>query len=128
MASPVVLSTSTSGTSTVATPAGTTAGDLLIIAVVVDGIANTPSLAGFTELYNLPTETYAIGAAWYKIADGTEGASITITVGGPTTYVACAAYRIGSYSGVPEAVFTDTGNSTTQTSPPITILQRQNTL
>ena len=123
MASPVVLAVSEAFANftslDIPTPTGTSTGDLLLVVVAVDDAITTTSMVGFTELYQEVSETFITGSAYYRIADGAEGANLTVTLSGANE-VSGRAYRISDYSGVPEFQVASTGNSTTQTSPPIT--------
>lgn len=69
-----------STTHTINLPAGIVAGDLLLVCLVTDAVAvTTPSgwtLLLLTEEFNPSLRTY------YRIADGSEGSTITITSGG----------------------------------------------
>ena len=123
MTTPVVLSSSTAfdnNTSlSIPTPTGTSTGDLLLVAITVDDAITSTSMAGFTELYQEISETFVTGSLYYRIADGTEGANLTVTLSGANE--SCGrAYRISGYSDVPAVVFASFGNNTTQTPPQIT--------
>jgi len=103
----------------VATPSGTTSGDLLLVLVTVDDAIVTTSMTGFTELYQEVSETFVVGSAYYRVSDGTEGANLTITLSS-SEQVCARAVRITDFSGTPFFEVSSIGNSTTQTPPPIT--------
>lgn len=130
MAFPVVAATNTSETNPTSTthvvnlPASIAAGDLLII-VVAAGIGNTAGTgvtitpaAGWTELFD--DNATAGGAAWcaYKIASGSEGATVSVTSSATSLSVHCS-YRINSWHGTtpPEATVLGAGGSTSLDPP-----------
>ena len=122
MTTPVVLSSSTAfGTTSISipTPTGTSTGDLLLVAVTVDDTTTSTSMSGFIELYQEISETFVTGSLYYRIADGTEGANLLVTLSS-NNEVCAKAYRIFGYSGVPSVEFASFGNNTTQTPPQIT--------
>lgn len=126
MASPVVASvtesaTTSAGTSHVVTLPGTIAvGDLLLVVLDKGSTAATiNALAGWTELLD---ENVANGLyIAYRIADGSEGASITLT-SSASTRSAQMVYRITGHdpATAPEIGFTATGTSASPNPPPLT--------
>ncbi len=106
---------------TISLPSGIESGDLLLIfwadANTVNTDPTTP--AGWTELYS-STAANRIRKAWYKVADGTETATIDVTAGAERS--AHVAYRIasGTYQGTPAVATPSTGNSPTPDPPSLT--------
>lgn len=114
MAFPTIAATNTSVNSpattshTVNLPASISANDLLI---VVFGVANMPTIttpSGWTLLRNVVerpgiSETHQF-SIFYKVASGSEGATLTITTG-TSNRSAHVSYRIttATYTGSPEA-------------------------
>lgn len=100
MAFPTVESTATSqvntsGTSHSATlPSGIAVGDLLI---VICGCTSISAMSGWT--FALSTSSISVA---YRVADGSEGSSVSFTTTGATRS-AHNAYRISGYTGTPEA-------------------------
>lgn len=111
MTFPVVQATNTSTqvastNHTIAMPAGIAVGDLLLIFTATSaGFTNT---VGFTELATM--NNGVVGRCHYKIADGSEGASVIFTTGASVAS-AHVAMRISGYSGLPEASAAATGAS-----------------
>lgn len=102
-------------------PASLASGDLLVIFFSIDaagGTITTP--AGWTQLFTA-SNSPVVASCFYKISNGAEGASVTIThtsgkAGGTS-------YRIstGTWSGTPEAAATAaTGSSATPDPPSVT--------
>lgn len=127
---PIVEATNTSvtpdttdtNTHAVALPANIQAGNLLIIILALweDNTARTVTTpATWTQLYNIVgTGTIRRFVAYYKVASGSEGASVTVTASSTVGW-ACNSYRISNYTGVPEAA-TAGGTSTTPNPPSVT--------
>lgn len=121
---PVIADTATSsglsGTSwTVNLPPNIVSGNLLIVVVggsVGAGGTITPP-AGWTELYAGVSNSFK-SEAYYRYADGNEGATITVTSSYSTEY-ASVAYRITGAKNTPEAN-TATGISSTPDPPSLT--------
>jgi CheY-like chemotaxis protein len=116
---PAVQATNTSGETTdttshtVSMPANINAGDLLIVFFSCDGVETVtwPTGDGWASIFHdTNLMTLDIG---YKIADGTEGATITVTTG-TTEQSAHISYRITGHdkSQAPEVSTGATGNST----------------
>lgn len=107
MAHPVIAATAASATPADSTshacalPAAPAAGDLLLAVAVVDGDTAMTWPAGWTALTNGAgaSGTAVRSEARYRIADGSEGASITIT-GGSESWVS-RVWRVTNYSSVP---------------------------
>lgn len=104
-------------------PASIVAGDLLIVFIGsgrYDAVYNTPS--GWGQLFQGNTgdigelDDAANLAIFYKIADGSEGSSVTITNSSSARSLGVS-LKIRDYSGVPE-IATDTGESLAP-NPPI---------
>ena len=108
MAYPIIAATAASATPADATshvctlPAGIAVGDLLLAVVVCDGDAAMTWPAGWTALTNGAgaSGTAVRSEARYRIADGAEGASITIT-GGSEAWVSRVWRIIGHNSAAP---------------------------
>ncbi|MDB5540514.1 MAG: Phage protein [Devosia sp.] len=123
---PVVAATNSNGPTTAAVtthaaslPAGITAGDLLI--VIGQGnpsTARTHSASGWTILYdsNSTTDTFFVA---YKVASGSEGASVTFTASGNGSYCVNS-FRITGYQGVPEIASALIASTTTADPPSLT--------
>lgn len=127
MAFPVVRATNTSVTTPASTshvislPAAIVSGDLLIAIWNPDGTGAGTWPAGWTQLWatNLPANTGRTECR-YRVADGTEGASITVTTAAAVTS-SHATYRIDTFSGnAPEAGVTATANSANANPPSLT--------
>jgi hypothetical protein len=128
---PVVAATNTSSTGTAGTthtvslPASIAAGDLLLIFLHGrdSGGVNTPGFSapsGWSTRYNTDNLGNAAGAAvFYKVASGSEGASVNVT---STNNVesAHASARVTGYAGTPESGTVATGTSTTPNPPSLT--------
>jgi len=102
---------------TVNLPAGIAAGNLLFIFFNVTGVTNVNTPTNWNSLINLPG-TGPDGATprtvvFYKVADGTEGSTVTITTSASKKSQHFT-YRITDYSGTPEV---STGATGTTTSP-----------
>lgn len=110
MAFPTVVSTNTSvqtpaGTShTVSLPGSIVAGNLLLIFFATADIPTITTPANWNLLRNKQETAGATSqqSIFYKVATGSEGATVTITTG--TSFrSAHATYQISGYSGNPEA-------------------------
>ena len=120
MAFPIVAATNTSTDSstnshTVNLPSGIVSGNLLIVAFLSDPDKTITFPAGWTKVYDdqsLNTVQFAVA---FRRADGTEGATITVTTsGGPTTDSAHNSYRITGHhtTSDPEASADSGGENT----------------
>ncbi len=89
---------------------GIDAGDLLLVFFVNDTTAAATFPGGWTELF-AASSTDLRSTCAYRIADGGEGATITVTTAN-AQMSAHTSYRITGYSGVPEAGTSATGGST----------------
>lgn len=99
----------------VSLPAGINAGDLLIVlfgGYIGGGGGDTITSwsAGWTQLAQGSNANEIAGAA-YRIADGGEGATITVTTGTNNVWSAHQTFRISGYSGTPEISAAASGNS-----------------
>jgi len=94
-------------------PSGVTAGDLLLVYIAsVSFTATAP--AGWTQL----TTAGANGSIWWKLADGTEGASQTFGFSPPRAFSA-ATLRITGWDQTSTPAFANTAiSSTTNYDPP----------
>lgn len=122
---PVVVGTQTSNNSpsrttstNVAFPAGVVSGELLLIAIATEVNASGPTTpSGWSE--TLPSisnggEPGTRLTIFHRVADGSEGGSVTISHGNNDT--AAISYRISGAMGTPEA--TGTFGTTTAPDPP----------
>ena len=85
---------------TISKPAGVVSGDVMIVNIAQGGNNTTnPVLAGWTIVdgVSLAGGTLRYGSVFYRVADGTEGASFTFTLG---SGVDAAAGSIVAFSGV----------------------------
>ncbi len=94
---------------TVNLPAGIVADELLLVVFTSDGNEAIGWPGGWVELFEeqLAACTLAVG---YRIADGSEGATITVTTGN-AQMTSHTSYRISGYFGVPEVGAATNGNS-----------------
>jgi hypothetical protein len=127
MAFPVVQATNTSVTTPAATshvislPAGIVSGNLLLAIFGIGGNTVGSWPAGWTELWGteLPASVGRLECR-YRIADGSEGATITVTTSGALTS-SHTTYRIDTFSGnAPVAGTTATATSTNANPPSLT--------
>jgi hypothetical protein len=114
---PVVAGTQTSvdapgnTTNPVALPTGITAGELLIVLVGSTlCLPSTPS--GWTQLFNVGSVSDNGLLCFFKVATGSEGASVNVTLGSNGGGCANVAYRITGYQGSPEAATVLLGGTT----------------
>lgn len=117
-------STSSDFTHTVTLPSGVSEGGLLLLFFSSrTGGAGDHTLTwpptGWTSLavYPAGASTGHIGIA-YRIADGTEGATVTVTTGGVGALSAHNVYRIVGYDGVPEIACTTSSTTNANPDPP----------
>ena len=125
MTFPVVEATNTSqeaGTTshTVSLPASIAAGDLLIILLFAydPGLGGPPDLStpsGWTQLYDIDDAVSSL-AGYYRIADGSEGASVNVVSSNNSNSVHNS-YRISGFTGTPEVSARATGVSATPNPP-----------
>jgi hypothetical protein len=122
---PVIAATNTSAkigqmgtTHTINLPAGIQSGDLLLIFWTDETTSSTAPTtpSGFTQLYTQTTSN-EVRRAWYKIANGTESATINVTGGDERS--AHISYRIAknTYIGTPEVGTVATGTSNAPNPP-----------
>ncbi len=107
---------------TVNLPAGIVAGELLVALFVTDGGASAVTWPneGTDWIQLLETASGGIQlAAAYRIADGGEGASITVVTAN-ALFSAYTTYRISGYSLVPEVGISATGTSANPDPPSLT--------
>lgn len=116
--------TTDSTTHPVPIPDGDVGDVLLLFAVTGSGSATMAANKGFLPLGPVVGDTMQ-ARGWYKVADGTEGTSVTVTLG--TSYSmcgACARYRDADISGTPyrdfESTSTSSGASVAPTRPALT--------
>lgn len=108
-------STTTSSSPDVVTlPSGITAGEMLIVIQTMsfDGITfGNPS--GWTRF--LTAGGAAAIHAWYRVADGSEGSTLSLSRNGGSALTRALCFRIRNFTGTPEA--TATASATTSTTP-----------
>ena len=118
---PQVAATNTSsaasgGTAIISLPSGIVSGNLLIaVCCGYDDRTHTWP-AGWTEMWDTDTGNVATSGA-YRVADGSEGATITVTFGLGSTVSSHVTFRITSYQGTPESG-TAAGGTSTAPNPP----------
>lgn len=107
--------TSDSTEHTVNLPSGIQSGDLLLVIFNADSTPTITFPEGWTQLFQTlgPTTYKHMFGAWYRIADGEEGATITVTTSA-SEQSAHTSYRITDYSGTPEV---GTSSATFNSSP-----------
>jgi hypothetical protein len=122
MASPAVVNTSSfndaaSTSHAVTLPASIVAGNLLLVFFTTGTAGCTSTIpTGWSALYQDVNITASLFAScFYKTADGTEGATLTITTSG-STKIAANAWQISGWSGTPTVSTVKTGASTTPSS------------
>ncbi|HNR55182.1 MAG TPA: hypothetical protein PKJ19_08455, partial [Flavobacteriales bacterium] len=119
---PIIAGTSTSSKTnttnaahTIDLPSGIVSGDLLLIFWAdANNSATEPTLSGWTELATSNSSTSTVyRKIWYRVADGSEGSTMSTNAFGDRS--AHAVYRIaaGSYSGTPYASAADNGTDAT---------------
>lgn len=122
MAFPVVAAVnggnedSASTNHTVNLPADISADDLLLVFFVADGDPTITFPEGWTQLFQTAREDNVKFGAWYRIADGEEGATIAVTLSA-SEETAHTSYRITGYEGTPEVGTSAIGSSTTPDPP-----------
>ena len=85
-------------TVTVNLPTGIVAGELLEVAIASDGGFSIPTAPGFTSIQRSFASSGGVAlAVWMKIADGTEPASIVLTIPQSECWAASAS-RIGNHA------------------------------
>lgn len=93
---------------TVNLPAGINAGDLLVVYFVSDGVPLSTWPAGWFFIVGGANAPNVICEIYYRIADGTEGASIIVSTDA-NQMTAHTSHRITGYGGIPEDSATDEG-------------------
>lgn len=105
---PQVLATNHSGTNGLPSSATHNAAlpslassNLLLLFVGLNAATTISTPSGWTLLFS---STAAAGrlAAFYKISDGTEGATVTVTAGASANFC-CVSYALSNYQSAPEA-------------------------
>jgi len=98
-------------------PSNISAGDLLLVFFGYRGGGATVTFPnGWNKLFETSNGTSITYGAWYKVAAGTEGATITVTTNA-SVRSAHTSYRITDYDGVPEVGASATGSSTNPDPP-----------
>ncbi len=99
---------------------GIDAGDLLLVFFISDGSVSITFPEGWTDLDSsgLPASTGSYKSA-YRVADGGEGATITVTTNNAEKS-AHTSFRITGYEGVPEKGTAATGDSDVPNPPNLT--------
>ena len=100
-------------------PAGIAADDLLLVFFTIsseqDGSVLTPS--GWTQLYAVTIGTKGHERCFYRVATGSEGATLTVDSSPGGGVSASTAYRITNYDGVPSCGTAATGTSASPNPP-----------
>jgi len=91
-------------------PSGIASGNLLIIYLDSGSNPTITFPSGWTQLFLTANGTSNELGAWYRVADGTEGSTITVTTSTSQT-TAHISYRITGYYGVPAVGTAATGSS-----------------
>ncbi len=103
---------------TVNLPSDISVGDLLLVFFVSDAGITITFPEGWTQLFQT-TNIYVKVGAWYRIAEGGEGATITVTTS-TSEMTAHTSYRITGYSGTPEVGTPATGLDANPDPPSLT--------
>ena len=123
---PTIAATNTSTVNTETTshtvnlPSSIVSEDLLIVFFEAYSSTASPTVtwpSGWTQLFQTAHSTYYTFTAAYRVADGTEEATISVTTSS-NSVSAHDAYRITGYGVVPEAGTTATGSNVTPPDPP----------
>ncbi len=102
---------------TVNLPTGISSGDLIIVMFSNDGDATVTFPSGWTnQLFSTASGTFNRFTVNYRIADGTEGSTITVTTSA-SEGSAHTTYRITGYTGTPEASTPATSGGSTTPDP-----------
>lgn len=103
-------------THTVNLPSSISSGDLLIVFFSVDGNPSTTTWpAGWTQLFSDIQGSSDVFSAYYKIANGSEGASISVSTS-DAERSAHQSFRITGFTGFPQSA-TAKGNSNNPNPP-----------
>jgi hypothetical protein len=107
----------TASSLTVTLPTGIASGDLIVVEVSIDGTTAATWPSGWTQLYAANTGPVARIEVRYRVADGTEGSSISVTTASTeSTYIA---RRITGHNSAIEAAGTpNTSAGSTTPDPP----------
>lgn len=104
---------------TINLPTGIGSGDLLLVFFASDGDPTIAFPGGWTKLFEKGRSFLVKFGAWYRVADGGEGASITVTTTA-SEGTAHTSYRITGYSGTPEVGTAATGVTANPNPPNLT--------
>lgn len=120
---PTVVTTNTStgassSSHTVSLPTGIVSGNLLIAFCALNDDRTHTWPAGWTELTDADTGNIVASVA-YRVADGSEGSTISVSLGGGSSTSAHITLRITNYTGTPEAGTPVGGTSTTPDPPSV---------
>jgi hypothetical protein len=102
---------------TVNLPANISAGNLLLVFFVVDSNPTITFPEGWTQLFQAANSTYVNFGVWYRIADGGEGGTITVTTDDNKTS-AHISYRITGHGSSAEAGTAVAPSGSTSPNPP----------
>jgi len=121
---PTVAATNTSNATEVTShaislPADILSGHLLIVLLGLADNRTTTWPGGWTEMWSVSSAGAVVFEGYYRIADGTEGATITVTTNFGTTS-GHNSYRITGYADTPEDGTPATGSGTTPDPPSLT--------
>lgn len=103
-------------------PANIASGDLLLLFITLRHPTSARTITtptGWTNLYNVVgSGDLRRAACYYKVADGGEGATVTVTASAASDWVSVS-YRVTGYTGTPESN-TASGSSATPNPPSLT--------
>lgn len=101
-------------------PSDIASGNLLLVFFASDGNPTITFPSGWIQLFQTASETAVKFGAWYRIADGTEGATIDYVTTSVAEMTAYTSYRITGYYGIPEVASILTGTSNDPNPPSLT--------
>ena len=99
-------------------PGGISSGDLLLVVTTTRNTRAFTYPDGWTQLFQTAYGSNMRMGAAYRVADGTEGSTITVTTNdGYSAYHAYVVYRITDYTGIPEVSEMETFNNSSPDPP-----------
>lgn len=104
---------------TVNLPANIVSGNLLLVFFASHGAPTITFPDGWVQLFQTANSNLHKFGCWYRIADGTEGATIVVTTS-VAEAIAYTSYRITGYSETPEAGVSVIGTSANPDPPNLT--------
>lgn len=84
-------------------PSDIESGDLLLVFFGLSYVSTITFPGGWTQLFDVVYPERIRSVCYYRVADGNEGDTITVTISQSNRTSAHTSYRITGYSGVPEA-------------------------